>query len=196
MSFVYARKYKYEVDGETRSGFALYCDTKIMLEGAVKANWDAERVDLLNKYGIVKSSITCPKCCISYAGNNLRYAYKLIRWLDDNGPCEQDRLLDAAFRIHCNASDPDEIEFIICTADDDDDIEISVVKEGEIRRGLESAWIGSYDTFREMQRLTLEAEKRGHAVWSGRTCFQGAVESDVDDTVGGFVIRGQPVFRC
>ena len=188
MSFVYARKYEYEIEGEVRSGFALYCDTKILLEGAIKANWDAKRVELLDKYGIVKSSITCPKCCISYAGNNLRYAYELIRWLDNNGPCEQDSLLDAAFQIHRNASDPDEIEFIISAADENDEIDISVIKEGELKRGLESAWIGSYETFREMQRIALEAAENGRTDWSVRTCFQGAVESNVDDTVGGFVI--------
>ena len=188
MSFIYAKKYEQEVDGKAHSSFALYGDTKILLDGAVKANWVPERVDLLEKYGIAKSSITCPKCCISYAGNNLRYAYELIRWLDKNGPCTEDSLLDEALRIHRGASNPNQIEFIICTADEDGKIDISVVKEGELRRGLESAWIGSYDTFREMQRLALEAAKSGHVDLSGYKYFRDAIESNVDDTVGGFVI--------
>jgi len=188
MSLIYGKKYDYEVEGGKRSSFALYGDTKILLEGAIKANWTSERVDMLNKYGIVKSSITCPKCCISYAGNNLRHAYELIRWFENNGPCTEDGLLDAALRIHRGASDLDQIEFIICTADEDDEIDISVVKEGELRRRLESAWIGSYDTFREMQRLALEAAENGYVDPSGRKYFQEAVESNVDDSVGGFVI--------
>ena len=188
MSFIYAKKYEYEVEGEAHSGFTLYGDTKILLDGAVKANWTPERVDLLEKYGIVKSSITCPKCCISYAGNNLRYAYELIRWLDKNGPCTQDSLLEEALRIHRGASDSNQIEFIICTADEEDEIDISVVKEGELRRGLESAWIGSYKTFREMQRLALEAAGNGDINPFRHTYFLEAVESNVDDTVGGFVV--------
>ena len=71
---------------------------------------------------MVKSIIIAPKCCISFAGNNIAHAHKLLSILY-NQQFTKEYLLDLALEIHCAAPD-DDIEFIICLADEDNETEL------------------------------------------------------------------------
>lgn len=71
MSFVYAEKIKNTIEDEQIQGIKIYSDTKVSIEGAVKTNWSEQQRKAIEKYGMCKSIIIDPKCCISFAGNNI-----------------------------------------------------------------------------------------------------------------------------
>ena len=111
MSFIYAEKY-YEstLNKET---VRILCDTKATLDEYSSTNISKEGCDLLSKYGLVKSTIISPKLCISFAGNNILYAAKLFKQLFELGAFEEEDVSKYALKIHKDASNPNEIEFII-----------------------------------------------------------------------------------
>lgn len=78
MSFVYAEKIKYTLEDKQIQGIKIYSDTKVSIEGAVKTNWSEQQRKAIEKYGMCKSIIIDPKCCISFAGNNIFLLQKLF----------------------------------------------------------------------------------------------------------------------
>ncbi len=186
MSFVYAFKYEAEFDHDICKYTDIYSDTKISLEGTSKYNWGEKTIKAIEKYGMVKSIIIAPKCCISFAGNNIAHAHKLLSILY-NQQFTKEYLLDLALGIHCAAPD-DDIEFIICLADEDNETELICIKDKKIQRDCSIAWIGSREAFRRVQ------EFRFKDPGNPKNCFGAfnyAINHCKDDSVGGFSINVQ-----
>lgn len=86
MSFIYAEKYR-EADS-SRESIRILCDTKVTQGKFTSAHFSEIESDLVNKYGIVKSTICCPELCVSFVGNNTLYASELFRLLNGMGSFE------------------------------------------------------------------------------------------------------------
>ncbi len=184
MSFVFAVKYTHEFDGCTKKLTYIYSDTKVSLDGTSKETWGDKTWTLVNKYGLIKSVIVGPKCCVSFAGNNIAHAHKLLSQLYYKGMFSEDELLELALNIHHNAP-VDDIEFIIAIADEEDETELVCIKDGEIRRNCISAWIGSQRAFSCMQEYRLGKPENSKLY---ATAFDHAMRCCGDDSVGGFSI--------
>lgn len=184
MSFVFAVKYTHEFDGCTKKLTYIYSDTKVSLDGTSKETWGDKTWTLVNKYGLIKSVIVGPKCCVSFAGNNIAHAHKLLSQLYYKGMFSEDELLELALNIHHNAP-VDDIEFIIAIADGEDETELVCIKDGEIRRNCISAWIGSQRAFSCMQEYRLGKPENSKLY---ATAFDHAMRCCGDDSVGGFSI--------
>lgn len=182
MSFVYAIKHTIEYHGDVYKCTDIYSDTKVSLEGTSRANWGDRTRNQIEKYGLIKTIILSPKCCISFAGNNISHAHDLLCKLYEIQQFSKDELLNLALVIHRKAPN-NEIEFIICLADETDEIEIICIKNGEMHRNCTVAWIGSYDAFSYLQKYRLE----NPALFDNScTAFMYAVQHCGDDSVGGF----------
>ena len=184
MSFIYAEK-NVEIlhNGEQYETTQIFSDTKTELIGAVKANWSEAQAQNIAKYGFIKSMIIAPKCCISFVGNDVANAHKLLGKAYETKVFSEQQLIDWAFSIHKSAKE-DDIDFLICYADDNDETHIVCIKEGQISYGCQSAWIGSRKTFEKMQELRIMDSTK-----SSSTLFDMAISSDVDDTVGIFSVH-------
>ena len=70
MSFIYAEKYS--VDESRRKSIRVLCDTKVTPNNYSAANFSNVSYDLImnHGYGIIKSTIICPKICVSLAGTD------------------------------------------------------------------------------------------------------------------------------
>lgn len=132
-----------------------------------------------------KSIIINPKCCISFAGNNIFLLQKLFDQLVEWGKFEIDQLIEYAYEIHLSEH-KDDIEFIICYVDENDDKRIVCIKEMKLFKECQNAWIGSMQTFRKMQELRMQNENS-----YGTSCylFERAVSSSIDDSVGGVIVE-------
>lgn len=184
MSFIYAEKYTITNEEGQLDQLSIYSDTKVMLNGAIRANWSKKQKENIEKYGLIKSVIVSPKCCISFAGNNIGHANKLLSMIYSQRSFHLDELLKWAYDIHKH-SNTDDIEFLVCFADGDDETEIISIKNNEIIRDCKSAWIGSKATFNKMQELKLSSQSTS---LSHSYFYREAVYSDADDSVGGFII--------
>ena len=184
MSFVFAVKHTFEFDGFEKKLTSIYSDTKVSLDGTSKETWGDQTWTLVNKYGLIKSIIVGPKCCVSFAGNNIAHAHKLLSQLYAKGMFSEDELLELAFNIHLNAP-VDEIEFIIAIADEEDETELVCIKDGEMRRNCASAWIGSQRAFSCMQECRLGKPENSKLY---AAAFNHAMRCCRDDSVGGFSI--------
>lgn len=129
MSFIFAEK--------SKSLTAIYSDTKVTFDERSKLNWGEKTRNAMGVYGIIKSIIVRDNCCVSFAGNDVRFVHELLQEVADLGEFSEDQLLDCAWKIHKSAP-PDDIEFIICTADDNDETHITCISLIEIvqARGL------------------------------------------------------------
>lgn len=76
MSFVYAEKSDQSIE--------IYCDTKITPGTAKGALFSPKMQQLIDRYGIVKTTIVCPEIAVSYAGN-ISKASRLFYGLVDVG---------------------------------------------------------------------------------------------------------------
>lgn len=197
MSFVYAERTEHTFEETIIRSIHVYGDTKLELAGAIKENWPETARHAVLKYGMSKVTIPSPKHCIAFAGNNLQYVLKLFAWMEKHFPFDTGDLVDTAYALHCKAPSRDDIEFIICESDTDPNGRIVCIKEGEIIERAEVAWIGSPLTFREMQRSRLgvtqgdygESRPNNSPKMDSMTAFAHAIRSNVDDSVGGFVIN-------
>ena len=185
MSFVYAVKFPIECDGQTHKCTHIYSDTKISLYGAVKSNWGDKTRCAVERYGLIKSIIISPNCCISFAGNNIALAHQLLETLHELNDFSKDTILHYAFKIHTDHP-PDEVEFIICLASEDGETEIICIKEGNIERNCLIAWIGSYDAFRALQKYRFDNPVLSNSYFY---TFTHALRHCGDETVGGFPIH-------
>lgn len=178
MSFVYAEKNK--------SCTEIYSDTKVTFNERSKLNWGKNTRNAMGVYGIIKSIIVRDNCCVSFAGNDVRYAHKLLQEIVDMGEFSEDQLLDCAWKIHKSAP-PDGIEFIICTADDNDETHITCIKERNLSRNCTIAWIGSEKAHSKMQELRMRELSDGRQP-SVDDLFSRTLQECKDESVGIFGI--------
>lgn len=183
MSFIYAEKYR-EADSN-RDSVRILCDTKVTATNYSKSNFSETAYSLLLKYGVVKSTICCPELCVSFAGNNIVYATKLFTQLKEMKTFEVEEVSDYAFKLHKEASDPNDIEFII-TYYLNGQIHIDCIKNRTLERDVQLAHIGSEDAFKDFQRIRLSGS--GDAATQTERAFHEVVNGGNDETVGGNVI--------
>ena len=192
MSFVYAEK-RTVIDHET---ITIHCDTKVGLLDGAKAAFCDEELNLIKKYGMVKISILGTTISIAFAGNNIFLASKLFSQLYDMKSFSIEEAVERAYAIHSGAENQSDIEFIICSADDNI-LRVDCVKEGMILNDCSSAWIGSYEAFREFQQIRI-SDPTKISVEMTDTAFQSVVQGCKDDSVGGFYISAsyRPDLKC
>lgn len=178
MSFIFAEKDK--------CCTKIYSDTKVTFDEQSKLNWGVNTRNAMGEYGIIKTIIVRDNCCISFAGNDIRLAHKLFQEIIDLKNFSENQLLDRALNIHLSAQ-PDDIEFIICTADDNDETHIACIKDGEIRKNCISAWIGSRMAFLKLQELRMHELSEGRQPNTGML-FSWALSECEDESVGTFEI--------
>ena len=184
MSFVYAIKYARKCEGHTHKCTHIYSDTKLTLDGTSKLNWGKNTRRAIERYGLIKSVIINPKCCISFAGNNIALAHQLFENLCEMKEFSEEDLLHQALKIHADHP-PDKIEFIICLADENDETEIICIKEHTMQRNCSRAWIGSQDAFWTLRKYQSEKPELSDQYL---TAFMYAMQHCGDETVGGFPI--------
>ena len=192
MSFVYAEK-KTATDQEI---ITIHSDTKIGLPDDAKANFSVEEIDLINKYGIVKFSIVGPTMCIAFAGNKIFLAAKLFAQLCELKTFSVEEAIERAYIVHNDADHYSDIEFIICSADDNV-LRIDCIKDGSIQRNCSSAWLGSYNAFREFQRIRMSDPTKTPTEMTD-SAFESVVQGCLDDSVGLFHISAsyRPDLKC
>lgn len=192
MSFVYAEK-RTVIDQES---IFIHCDTKIGLPDDAKANFSVEEIDLINKYGIVKFSIVGPTMCIAFAGNKIFLAAKLFAQLCELKTFSVEEAIERAYIVHNDADHYSDIEFIICSADDNV-LRIDCIKDGSIQRNCSSAWLGSYNAFREFQRIRISDPTKTPTEMTD-SAFESVVQGCLDDSVGLFHISAsyRPDLKC
>lgn len=71
MSFIFAEHTRSDLGKTVVQGIQVYGDTKIELSEAVSLNWPEITRQVVQRYGICKVAIPCPKVCLAFAGNNL-----------------------------------------------------------------------------------------------------------------------------
>ena len=154
MSFVYAEKTTININGEVIPITAIYGDTRITIDdrAANKSNWGENGFKLIQQYGLLKTMIIEPRCCICFAGNEIMYAHKLLEYVFDKKRFTEDDLWNKALEIHQSAP-KDAIEFILCTVDDQEESHIVCIKNGEIYRDCKRAWIGSPSVYQTLINL-------------------------------------------
>ena len=133
MSFIYAEKCNEIIN--------IHCDTKIYLDSFAGASFSREQIELVNKYGIVKTTIICPEISISFAGNKIYLAAELFRRLYEKRIITTQDVINMAYEIH-RSGEINEIEFIIASCEDGD-LSLHCIKEHEVHRDCPFAWIGS-----------------------------------------------------
>lgn len=189
MSYIYAEKNCILIEDKKIPITHIYSDTKVTLDEASRLNWGTNTYNAINRYGMIKSIILTPRCCVSFAGNNIAYASKLLEQLYELQSFSDEQLYDCALKIHQSAP-PDDIEFIICIADDNDETHIACIKNNTIMFDCLTAWIGSRQAFQKMQEVRIgEVKSREIPVKipSGGA-FKRALQESGDDSVGGFDI--------
>ena len=183
MSFIYAEKYPDNDSG--RELVRILCDTKISLDEYSSTNFSKATLDLVSKYGIVKSTICCPELCVSFAGNNIAYASKLFEKLFELKGFEPEDVADYALDIH-NKGKINDIEFII-TYVSNGKITIDYVKNGTIDKDVQVAHIGSEEAFRTFRKLRLSSG--ADPTTQTERAFHNVVNGCSDETVGGRAIE-------
>lgn len=183
MSFIYTEKYR--DSGSNRDSVRILCDTKVTSNNYTQSNFSETAYDLIMKYGIVKSTICCPELCVSFAGNNTVYATKLFTLLNEMKSFKVEDVSDYAFKLHKDAPNSNDIEFII-TYFLNDQIHIDCIKNRTLERNLPLAHIGSEDAFRSFQSVRLSTD--GDVASHTERAFHQVVDEGTDETVGGNAI--------
>lgn len=186
MSFAYAEKNDDPIAGGERP--AIYCDTKITLGDYSGAHFPGSTRELINKWGIIKSTICNPNLCITFAGNNIMYAAQLFQKLSEK-PFEYSDVVKYALEIHKRAGDVNDIEFLI-TYHDDNRFQIDCVKDGEAFIDCKTAWIGSpeaHEAFQRYRSMCNPGTERASRYTT--SAFADVVAGCKDTSVGGFPIK-------
>lgn len=187
MSFVY--DYKLENPYSKEETIQIHSDTKILFDEIEEKSFDLETLKKIKKYGLVKIIIINTQCCIAFAGNNIKIVYELLELYNRKGNQEIEILIDLALKLH-NENPVNDIEFIICYNDSSDVKHIVCIKNHNKYLDEQFCWIGSKSTFEIMQRERIEKNL------PIRKSFVSAIESGVDDGVGGFVIKAEYSNKC
>ena len=192
MSFIYAEK-RIEIDQEI---ITIHCDTKIRLPDDAKSNFSVEEIDLIKKYGIVKLSILGDTMCIAFAGDKIFLAAKLFSQLYEMKHFSVEDAIEKAYAVHKSADYYSDIEFILCSADNNV-LRIDCIKDGSVRNNCSTAWLGSYDAFREFQRIRTSDPSKSPREMTD-SAFESVVQGCGDDSVGGLYIsaRYRPDLKC
>ncbi len=177
MSFVYAEKLEDTID--------IHCDTKTGLDDLALASYSPEQLVLIQKYGIVKTTVVCPEISISFAGNNVYFASELFRKLHEKKSFTTQEVVEMAYDIH-KAGDVNDVEFIISSCEENV-LSLCCIKEREIQNNCQFAWIGSPVAHQEFQECRLRNNK-GRACERTSTAFLEVVQGSSDQSVGGFHI--------
>ena len=190
MSFVYAEKVQIEDDGIVTPLFHILSDTRLRFDEKYpnKNSWGELLFQRMQKYGTVKSVIINPRCCISFAGNNIKYAHDMLEFAYAKQTASDDELFDKAYRIYQDAG-KDEIEFIICTVSANGTGHIMCIKDDMPYnpRDCPQAWIGSSAVFRELRKqYSIDLPK--FKQYTSTSMFQRAIDLSHDDSVGDFIV--------
>ena len=177
MSFVYVKKEYLKESGIF--SIQILGDTKIDII-SLNIPKISKTYKMVKTYGIIKSLIICPCCCISFAGNNIDKATRLIDILIGKKEFSIDYLLEVAFEIHKKSESANDIEFIICYVDQKNEMHIYCIKNGEMERDVYVAWIGTQAALKELQKET----QNGLEVFSA---FRNVVLGGKVNCVGGLV---------
>ena len=191
MSFIYAAKYASNYDEQNREHVCIFSDTQVKPKDASSFNWGKRTLEWVKRYGLVKSMILTPKCCFSFAGNDIRFANVFLEKLYSKRFCSDEELISLAFLVHQEAGQ-DSIEFIFCIADESDHISITCIKDGNINCDCHSAWLGSYDAFHELQRLHMDQGQEINLQTIQQAISNCQKYPDKEDgrfSVGGFVVE-------
>ena len=188
MSFIYAEKKTFNEDSFHYNSVYIFSDTKIIIDDNQSANWSKRTLDAVSKYGLIKSVNISSSCNVSFAGNNIIHANRLLSEYSTGKIKTTDEILNRAVEIHLNAP-TDEIEFLICYCDDNKELHIVCIKDKKVDRDCNSAWIGSYIAFNYMQKIRFQencplSDKKNVS----SNLFRKAIEDCGDTTVGGFVV--------
>lgn len=189
MSFIYAEKNYIQCLDQRFPVTHIYSDTRLVIDEASGLNWKPSTLSIVKKYGIIKSIILSPRCCISFAGNNIAYAHQLLEQLYAWQSFTGEQLIDLAYQIHKSAP-VDDIEFLICLADENDETHIICIKNNAIEAEKISAWIGSKQAFDAMQKMRIGKLEEGEesVISFSHQAFKQALIESGDDSVGGFDI--------
>lgn len=197
MSFVYARKIE--------NSIVILADTKITFdmkdETLIFSKATKQKV---KQFGIIKNVIISKNFCVSFAGNNIIYANKLLEKIKH---ITINEIIRFALEINLE-NEINGAEFIICYADRERQ-EIYQIKDGKCEN-VPVAWIGSYIAFRYFQGVrTNEFSSRivsnnplgvevsfGESAKTALDCeyqklfdsFHKTIFDCGDKSVGGFVI--------
>ena len=177
MSFVYAEK----VD----EVITIYCDTKITPGQQGGALFSPPMQELVDRYGIVKTTIICPEIAISFAGN-VSKAASLFRALYEKKTFSTEEVLEIAKDISDSGIRGD-TDFIIASCEDGQ-VRLGYVKDGHSTADCQNVWIGSQIAHNEFQKERLENNKGTVSSRTG-TAFLDVVQGCSDETVGGFPVR-------
>lgn len=189
MSFIYAEKNYIRFQDERLPITHIYSDTRLTLDEASSLNWKPYTYNAIKRYGIIKSIILSPRCCLCFAGNNIGYAHQLLEQLYTLQSFTDEQLIDLAYQIHQSAP-IDDIEFIICLADEKDETHITCIKNNTIVTDNLSAWIGSRKAFETMQKIRIDKIKESGEPGINFTnqAYKRALVECGDNSVGGFDI--------
>lgn len=186
MSFVYAKKQRsYDKISEEIN---IYSDTKITLENW--AGYGEKNASMIEKYGMLKTIMINNECCVSFAGNQIKYAEDLFKKLVERGGFEYEELLEDAHEIQSNAP-KNAIEFIICYVDKDGSNKLVSIKDGMEPRFCDSEWLGSKMAFEKFQEIRLKhlGGNIKEQMQSELNYFIKAVQECGDDSVGKFIVH-------
>ena len=190
MSFIYATKCPYDDFGQERENVQIFSETMITPRDTNGFQWGKRTLELVKRYGLIKSMILSPKSCFSFAGNDIRYANIFLDRLYKKRNCSDEELIELAFSVHKEAG-PDAIEFIICTADDEDHLTITCIKDGKVYPNCSVAWLGDKNVFERLQQLRLLDEEKNISA-----AFKLAIEKSQQPekeegrfSVGGFIVQ-------
>ena len=187
MSFIYAEKTVIKFDDQNYPLLHIMGDTRFTPVPGVpnNKNWGKKTFEMLMRYGIVKSMIVGPKCCISFAGNNIAFAHKLLTFVYAGKSFTEDQLLTKALELHLSAKE-NEIEFLICCIDENNEASICCIKDGILKRNCPQAWIGSSTVHKALQSYrNFDTPKAEESFTSSQ--FRSAIEKSGDDSVGGYI---------
>lgn len=187
MSFIYAEKTVIKLGDQEYPSLHVMGDTKFTPVPQTPGilNWGEKTFSYVSRYGLVKSMIVRPKCCISFAGNNIAHAHDLLSFLHEHSSLSEEQLLMKAFEIHL-AAPKDAIEFLICTVDECEAGHITCIKDREVKENCPQAWIGSAKTYEALQARRNFSIPKAEQAFSTAD-FQKAIEHGKDDSVGGFI---------
>lgn len=182
MSFVYAEKNSVTINDNLIYTLAVYSDTKISFDNNA-SNWSIPTRQVLLQYGLIKTLILNPTCCLSFAGNNIGYVYQLLNKFEDSDEFNEKAFCDSAYDIHKNAPTND-IEFIICYVKNNEQHIICIKNRQMVE--CENAWIGSAETFQIMQQYRMERMNNpGYGIGNDTAVFfKKALQTTKDETVG------------
>lgn len=145
--------------------------------------------DNMKKYGIIKNIIINDNICIAFAGNNILLANELLSKIDWNSS-DMDLIISEANVIHQNATDTNDIEFIIAYADCN--IKKLIQIKGGMTKELDECYIGSKEVYEAMINKPVEDISEDESEIEEDLLlrikledrFKEVLKENVDDTVG------------